>query len=166
MADTAGQPGEPGQPGQPGTAGGGTGGTGGAGGRGGAGGVPGARNRRARLILYLLTLTALFAAAVAFTVAIWQARNATAQARHVAAALTAEVHAHCVSDATTSNRQRRLDLGLITSDNKFLTVLNREAERPASVHDENLITAQTAWLIQVLRVREGDLPPYRDPSRC
>jgi hypothetical protein len=117
------------------------------------------KSRRIRLALITVSLLALLTAGLAFTYAIQQNR-------HTAMALAAEIHAHCVSDATTSNRQRRLDLGLITSDNKFLTVLNREAERPASVHDENLITAQTAWLIQVLRVREGDLPPYRDPSRC
>jgi hypothetical protein len=158
---TAGQPGEPGQPGQPG----GHGGAGGAGGRGGTGGTAVTRRRRG-WILYILALSALIIGATAFTVAIRQAQNATTQATRTAAALTAEIRAHCIADATNSNRQRRLDLGLIVSDRAYLTVLHREAEHPAVAHDETLITAEDTWLTHVLDVRYADLPAYRDPARC
>jgi type VI protein secretion system component VasK len=114
---------------------------------------------RIQVILYILALVALIAGVTGLTVAI-------TQNRHTAAALATEIRQHCRADAATSNRQRTLDLGLIASDQAYLAILRREAERPASAHDENLIDGQTVWLRKVLHVRMGDLPPYRDPAKC
>jgi uncharacterized protein HemX len=118
-----------------------------------------ARPGRAAAILYA-------AAALALAIAVAAGLTAVSQARTTAAALKAEVRAHCVADARVSNRQRTLDLGLITSDQAYLAILRREAKRPASTHDETLIDGQETWLHEVLHVRLGDLPPYRDPSQC
>jgi hypothetical protein len=132
-----------------------------------------ARPGRAAVILYAFAALALAVAVAAGLTAVSQARSAASQARAAAArahrgevALKAEVRAHCVSDARVSNRQRKLDLGLIASDQTYLAILRREAEHPASAHDETLIGGEAAWLHEVLHVRLGDLPPYRDPSRC
>ncbi len=117
------------------------------------------RSRRVRLALIFVAVAALAVAGFTFA-------YATVQNHHTEAALAAEIRAHCLADAHVSNRQRTLDLGLIAADRHYLAVLHAEAERPASVHDENLIDAEDAWLTHVLDVRYADLPPYRDPARC
>jgi hypothetical protein len=118
-----------------------------------------ARPGRAAVILYA-------SAAVALAIAVAAGLVAVSQARTTATALKAEVRAHCVADAAVSNRQRTLDLGLIASDQTYLAILRREAAHPASAHDEALIGGEAAWLHEVLHVRLGDLPPYRNPARC
>jgi hypothetical protein len=118
-----------------------------------------ARPARAAAVLYA-------SAAVALAIAVAAGLIAVSQARTTASALKNEVRAHCVSDARVSNRQRTLDLGLIASDQTYLAILRREAAHPASAHDETLIGGEAAWLHEVLHVRLGDLPPYRDPSTC
>ncbi len=117
------------------------------------------RSRRVRLTLIALAVAALLTAGAAFTYAILQTR-------HTANALATEIRVHCVTDATTTNRQRTLDLGLIASDRAYLAILHREDKNPASAHDENLIAGQIAWLAEVLTVRLRDLPAYHDPRNC